>query len=173
MTPNRRAAHSALLAELDDSSSGRMLDPLEYFVETAWRHLAPTGVSWLGFYRWDPAADSLVLAARRDRPACSPIGLHGVCGQSLTLGRTRIVADVGELGSDYVACDARDRSEIVIPAVWGTPGAHPANLVLDLDSFEPAGFDDDDDRALREALARARITPVAQGSACHGPLLPQ
>ncbi|MAC20901.1 MAG: hypothetical protein CMJ23_14705 [Phycisphaerae bacterium] len=172
MSRDRRSAYEALGAELAETRCDSDADPLEHFVDVAWRHLAPTGVSWLGFYRWDPDPGTLVLSARRDRPACSPIGLHGVCGQALRLGRTRIVDDVLELGSDYVACDARDRSEIVIPANQGSSGIHPANLVLDLDSFEPADFGDQDDAGLRVALDLAGLTPISNGLACHGPILP-
>ena len=172
MSRDRRSAYEALGAELTETRFKADADRLERFVDLAWRHLAPTGVSWLGFYRWDPKSGTLLLSARRDRPACSPIGIHGVCGQALRLGRTRIVDDVLELGSDYVACDARDRSEIVVPATRGTLGIHPANLVLDLDSFEPADFSGQDDVGLRIALDLAGLTPISTGSACHGPLLP-
>ena len=171
MTPDRRAAYEGLHAELTETPPEIVADPLERFVDVAWRHLASTGVSWLGFYQWSALSDDLLLAARRDRPACSPIELHEVCGQALRLGQTRIVADVLRLGSDYVACDPRDRSEIVIPAVRGALGIHPANLVLDLDSFEPGDFSEKDDSGLRVALELAGITPVSEGSALHGQLV--
>lgn len=162
MTPERLDAYRRLRGLLDEWRPPESMDlRLEGFVEHAWRQLQPTGVSWLGFYHLDPSdSDAMVLGPRRDRPACSPIGLHGVCGQSLRSGRTRIVADVLELGDRYVACDPRDRSEVVIPLRLESGGPHPADTVLDLDSFEPGGFSDDDDHWLRECLIRAELPPL-------------
>ncbi len=164
-----RAAGVALLESLDAESLPTTLDDrLDAFCELAFAALAPTGVSWLGFYRVTESGDAMTLVACRDRPACSPIGLHGVCGQSLRTGRTRIVADVLDLGADYVACDPRDRSEIVIPLLCpgeSAPPGRPASHVLDLDSFEPGRFSDEDDTLLRAALERAGLTPVRTGSA--------
>ena len=45
--------------------------------DTFWEHLSPTGISWIGFYTIEPGADEMLLGPRRDKPACSPIGLHG------------------------------------------------------------------------------------------------
>jgi putative methionine-R-sulfoxide reductase with GAF domain len=78
----------------------------------------------------------MLLAARRDKPACSPIRLHGVCGQGFLEESVRLVEDVALLGAGYIACDPRDRSEIVVPIYrashrWG---------VLDADSHEVACF---------------------------------
>ncbi len=164
-----RAAGVALLESLDADSLPTSLDErLDAFCERAFAALASTGVSWLGFYRVTESGDAMTLVACRDRPACSPIGLHGVCGQSLRTGRTRIVADVLDLGEDYVACDPRDRSEIVIPLLCpgeSAPPGRPASHVLDLDSFEPGRFSDEDDTLLRAALERAGLTPVRTGSA--------
>ena len=125
------------------------------FIDLAWESLAPTGVSWIGFYRLDPGSETMSLEQCRDRPACSPIGLHGVCGQALRRGRTRIVRDVLELGDDYVACDPRDRAEIVIPL--------RPDRVLDLDSFNVDAFSDVDDRWLRDILALAGFQPIEAG----------
>ena len=112
--------------------------------DALWEALAPRGLSWIGFYLEndehpaDPRTRSgeLLLAARRDKPACSPIGLHGVCGQSFLEESVRLVEDVALLGAGYIACDPRDRSEIVVPVYrngvrWG---------VLDADSHEIACF---------------------------------
>jgi len=168
-----RAAGVALLSTLDRTTLPESLDDrLDAFCEIAFAVLAPTGVCWLGFYRVTDDGEAMTLAACRDRPACSPIGLHGVCGQSLRSGRTRIVPDVLELGDAYVACDPRDRSEIVVPLL--PPGEpprsdHPATLVLDLDSTEVGRFSDDDDEVLREALQRAGLSPVIRGPALLGP----
>lgn len=132
---------------------------MQHFVDHAWDMLSPHGVSWVGFYVPAPgAATEMRLAARRDKPACSPIGVHGACGRCFTSRRTLVVADVAALGENYVACDPRDRSELVIPCFeedgecWG---------VLDLDSFEVGAFSDFDATALHAALAAARLT--------HGP----
>jgi putative methionine-R-sulfoxide reductase with GAF domain len=130
------------------------------FIDLAWEALSPTGVSWIGFYRHDSESDQLLLERCRDRPACSPIGLHGVCGQALRHRRTRIVRDVTELGEDYVACDPRDRAEIVIPL---GPDVGTADRVLDLDSFDLDGFSDVDDRRLRTLLRLAGFTPIEAG----------
>lgn len=126
---------------------------MQVFVDIAWDALHPTGVSWLGFYFG--GAKEMTLGPRRDKPACSPIGLHGVCGQAYTSRRPQVVADVATLGANYVACDPRDRSEVVIPcfksdgSCWG---------VLDLDSFEVGSFDETDVRGLTDALIAAKLT---------------
>lgn len=132
------------------------------FLDLAWEALSPVGVSWIGFYRRDLDADQLLLESCRDRPACSPIGFHGVCGQALRHRRTRIVRDVEDLGEDYVACDPRDRAEIVIPL--GPDGeAEAADRVLDLDSFDLDAFSDVDDHRLRALLSLAGFHPLEAG----------
>lgn len=129
------------------------------FCDAAWKHLAPTGVSWIGFYVHE-GGDELILAARRDKPACSPIGLHGACGRAFLEKRPLIVRDVASLGDGYIACDPRDRSELVIPLLdesgncWG---------VLDVDSHQAGAFDATDVDALGELLKRSDLS--TQG--CH------
>ena len=125
---------------------------LRAVVDLAWDHLADSGVSWLGFYRFRVEDGDMVLDACRDRPACSPIGLHGVCGQSHRSGRSRIVRDVAVLGDAYVACDPRDRSELVIPCHGRDAGGRSFDYVLDLDSTDLGAFSDEDDRRLRAYL---------------------
>lgn len=127
-------------------------------VDLLWSELHASGFSWIGFYLDQPGeADDqrMVLGPCRDKPACSPIGLHGVCGRGLTTMRTWIVRDVRDLGANYIACDPRDRSEIVIPLIdedgncWG---------VLDADSWEIGAFDESDDEGLRAILRAAGLT---------------
>ena len=126
--------------------------------DALWVGLHDRGVSWVGFYLADPDAPEetrLVLGPHRDTLACSPIGLHGVCGQAWLARGTRIVADVRELGDDYVACDPQDRSEIVMPLLdergvcWG---------VLDIDSSDVGEFDESDALGLRQVLGAAGLT---------------
>ena len=123
-------------------------------VDTLWSTLKDTGVSWVGFYLHE-GGDELVLGPRRDKPACSPIGLHGACGQVFTSRRPLVVRDVKDLGDNYIACDPRDRSEVVVPlleadgACWG---------VLDLDSHDVGSFGEDDVAGLVAVLRAARLT---------------
>ncbi|MFQ5429722.1 MAG: GAF domain-containing protein [Phycisphaerae bacterium] len=127
---------------------------MESFVETVWPALRDTGVSWIGFYLHE-SGDALVLGPRRDKPACSPIALHGACGRALTTRRPLVVHDVADLGEEYIACDPRDRSELVIPLFdesgrcWG---------VLDVDSHAVGAFDDTDVAGFQRLLLKAGLT---------------
>ncbi len=141
---------------------------LQEVVDVAWDALANTGVSWIGFYRYRVEQGDLVLEACRDRPACSPIGLHGVCGQAHLSQRTRLVDDVAVLGEDYVACDPADRSEMVVPCRRDLPDGTVDHLVLDLDSTECKAFSDMDDRAIRRYLELVGLSVPHAGSAWIG-----
>ena len=155
---SRYAAAAAEVASLPasaDAGTRRLLA-----VQALWRHLAPTGVSWVGFYL-APAGEpvrELLLDCREPKPACSPIGMHGVCGQAFLGPTVRIVADTRDLGDAYVACDPRDRSEVVLPVSFvGTGGPEG---VLDLDSHEPGRFGPADEQGLRAVLAAAGVRVV-------------
>jgi putative methionine-R-sulfoxide reductase with GAF domain len=127
---------------------------MQVVVDLLWDALADSGVSWVGFYLPD-GDDALVLGPRRDKPACSPIGLHGACGQAFTQRRIMVVRDVADLGDGYIACDPRDRSEVVVP-LFDEAGACWA--VLDLDSHDVGAFDESDAEGLVAVLAAAGLT---------------
>jgi len=154
-TKPRSRDYSGLMAacrSLDGDRATRMAG----LVDVAWEELAAEDVSWLGFYVIDPEDEArMVLGPRRDKPACSPIELHGACGQSYLQRVTLVVPDIAALGKGYIACDPRDVAELVIPVFdnggdcWG---------VLDLDSFSRGAFTTSDADALHECLVAAGLT---------------
>jgi putative methionine-R-sulfoxide reductase with GAF domain len=130
---------------------------MKVVVDALWDALHDKGISWLGFYvdhPTEPDDRRLILGPRRDKPACSPIALHGVCGQTLLGRKVMIVRDVADLGPNYVACDPRDKSEVAIPlldeagACWG---------VFDVDSWDVGAFDERDAAGLAEVLRAAAL----------------
>jgi putative methionine-R-sulfoxide reductase with GAF domain len=129
-----------------------LAERMQAAADALWEHLSPIGVSWVGFYLPEPGGGSLLLGPRRDKPACSPIGLHGVCGRALRERRPVVVEDVRELGGSYIACDPADRSEVAVPLLdaSGRPWA-----VLDLDSREVGFFSQQDAEGLRLVLEAA------------------
>ena len=137
--------------------SGDRAARMQAFVDAAWDAFREVDVSWIGFYLIAEGEQEMRLGARRDKPACSPIGLHGACGKAWRERRTLIVRDVRELGAGYIACDPRDLSELVIPlfdpaipgVCWG---------VLDVDSFSIGAFDEADARGMLEALRAGGLT---------------
>lgn len=124
-------------------------------VDTLWRFLKDHGVSWVGFYTRPGDAEEMVLGPSRDKPACSPIGLHGACGQALLKRRPLIVHDVTNLGMNYVACDPRDMAELVIP-LFDEEGS--CYGVLDLDSLERRAFSEHDMVELRRLMESTGIS---------------
>ena len=102
--------------------------------------------NWAGFYRM--VDGELVLGPFAGRPACIriPLGV-GVCGVAAKSGETQLVEDVHAFPG-HIACDARSRSELVVPIV--RQGAVVS--VIDLDSPDLARFDAEDQAGI-EALA--------------------
>ena len=144
--------YDRLAREAEALRAAPLDERLRRLTDCVWQALAPTGVSWAGIYLPGPDDASLLLGPCRDKPACSPIGLHGVCGLAFRERRSVVVRDVAALGADYVACDPRDRSEVVVPLL------DPAGVctgVLDLDSFEVAAFDAGDAAGLEVMLRSA------------------
>ncbi len=153
--PDRDYAPLRNLLAPDAAASGdARAASMRRFVDAAWPVLHPAGVSWIGFYTKASESQDMILGPCRNKPACSPIGLHGVCGRGWQTRRPIIVRDVKSLGENYVACDPKDRSELVIPlfdqgACWG---------VLDLDSFDTGAFTDHDAHELQRLLLAASLT---------------
>jgi GAF domain-containing protein len=107
---------------------------------------------WTGFYVVDAAkGDELVVGPYQGTLGCLRIGFgRGVCGAAAARGETVVVDDVDAFPG-HIACDSRSRSEIVVP-VRDAAGALIA--VLDVDSTEPAAFDDADRAGLEAIVAR-------------------
>jgi L-methionine (R)-S-oxide reductase len=117
-------------------------------------------LNWVGFYLLKDG--ELVVGPFQGRPACTRIALgRGVCGTAAASGVSQLVPDV-EAFPGHIACDARSRSEVVVPIV--RDGAVVA--VLDLDSPLLARFDDED-RAGLEAVVAAFATAVDWGRAAR------
>lgn len=141
--------------------------------EALWNAFGEKGYSWCGFYLIDHSGGSssdgtprnglstpgtepvMLLAARRPKPACSPIGLEGMCGRSWKEQRPVVVRDVRTIADGgYIACDPKDLSEVVVPLIqggvcWG---------VLDVDSYEVSAFDQRDVEGLLDVVVRAGLS---------------
>jgi L-methionine (R)-S-oxide reductase len=103
--------------------------------------------SWTGFYR--VVEEGLLRVGPFQGPvACVDIPFdRGVCGAAARSGQTHVVADVHAFPG-HVACDPAARSEIVVPL---RDAGGRVFAVLDVDSHQPAAFDDVDRQGL-EAL---------------------
>lgn len=155
--PGRTRDYDAVVERINASALAGAADDIrmQTIVDALWESFSDEGYSWVGFYIADenaPEAQRLVLGPRRDKPACSPIGLHGVCGKGYATRRVVIVRDVLDLGDAYVACDPRDRSEIVVPIF---DAGDRCIGVLDVDSWEIASFDERDAAGLTRVLQAA------------------
>jgi GAF domain-containing protein len=105
---------------------------------------------WTGFYIVDPQrADELVVGPYQGTLGCLRIAFdRGVCGAAARTLQTQIVDDVHAFPG-HIACDARTKSEIVVPVV---DGEGRLLAVLDIDSGEPSTFDAVDAAALESLV---------------------
>lgn len=143
---DRRAAYAQLL-ELQRVMLEGTTDAIAGMATTsallhhAFQHL------WTGFYRVVEPGRLLRVGPYQGTLGCLEIVFgRGVCGTAAAEGRTVVVPDVHAFPG-HITCDARSRSEIVVP-VFGADGALLA--VLDIDSEEPAMFDAVDAEGLEQ-----------------------
>jgi GAF domain-containing protein len=121
-------------------------------------HALPA-VNWVGFYF--VRGDELVLGPFQGKVACVRIALgRGVCGTAAQRRETLVVPDVHAFPG-HIACDAASRSEIVVPLIQNDRLLG----VLDIDSPQPARFDQDDAFGLKAVvdvfLQCSDLTPPA------------
>ncbi|MDB4412507.1 GAF domain-containing protein [Akkermansiaceae bacterium] len=111
-------------------------------------HHEMEGFFWTGFYR--VIDGGLVIGPYQGPVGCLRIAFgKGVCGTAAETGETQVVPDVHAfLG--HIACDARSKSEIVVP-LRNREGELTA--VLDIDSEELRNFDEVDRGYLEEILS--------------------
>jgi L-methionine (R)-S-oxide reductase len=108
------------------------------------------GHLWTGFYRVAEPGRTLRVGPYQGTLGCLEITFgKGVCGTVAATGRTLVVPDV-EAFVGHISCDARSRSEIVVPVF---DGARVLLGVLDIDSTHPASFDAEDQRGLERMMA--------------------
>lgn len=105
------------------------------------------GFLWTGFYRVVTPDKLMRVGPYQGSLGCLEIAFgRGVCGTAAAERRTLIVDDV-EAFPGHISCDARSKSEIVVP-VFGKNSELIA--VFDVDSDEPAAFTGED----RDGLER-------------------
>jgi len=109
------------------------------------------GHLWTGFYRVVEPGQLLRVGPYQGSLGCLDITFgRGVCGNAAEERKTLIVPDV-EKYAGHITCDARARSEIVVP-VLGRHGDLIA--VLDVDSDRLNTFDAEDARGLEQLVSR-------------------
>jgi len=119
------------------------------------------GFLWTGFYQVSEPGRRLVVGPYQGTVGCLTIEFgRGVCGAAAATRRTVVVPDVRDF-PDHIVCDARSRSEIVVP-VFDHDDALIA--VLDIDADHPRAFGDDDAAGLEMLVRRfARAQPGRRG----------
>jgi L-methionine (R)-S-oxide reductase len=129
----------AVLAGIEDSVAA--MATISALIHHGFGHL------WTGFYRVVEPGRLLRVGPYQGTLGCMEIEFgRGVCGTAAAEGKTVIVDDVNEFPG-HIACDARSRSEIVVPVF---NSRRDLIAVLDIDSEQPSTFSEAD----REGLER-------------------
>lgn len=112
------------------------------------------GHLWTGFYNL-VAPELLRVGPYQGTLGCLEIAVgRGVCGAAASTRRTQVVPDVHAFPG-HITCDARSRSEIVVPVL---DARCELIAVFDVDSAEPAAFDERDAEGLEHVLAWFRAS---------------
>ena len=131
----------AVLEGVDDDIAA--MATMSALIHHAFGHL------WTGFYRVVTPGTLLRVGPYQGTLGCLDIQIgRGVCGTAAAERRTVLVPDVSAFPG-HITCDARSRSEIVVP-VLDRSGELLA--VLDVDSTEPAAFDAADQAGLEQIV---------------------
>src|ERR687885_118925 len=142
-----KAEAYAQLQEHAESVLAGVTDPIAIMATVSCLVHHAFGHLWTGFYRVAEPGRLLRVGPYQGTLGCLEIPFgKGVCGAAAAERRTVVVDDVRKFPG-HITCDARARSEIVVPT-FGRGGELIA--VLDVDSERVAAFDDED----REGLER-------------------
>lgn len=108
------------------------------------------GHLWTGFYRVVEPGALLRVGPYQGTLGCLEIRIgRGVCGTAAAERRSLVVPDVLAFPG-HITCDARARSEIVVPVLHA---GGELLAVLDVDSDRLAAFDEDDRLGLERIVA--------------------
>lgn len=159
----RRERYRAAGAQLDELLEAELDEVAAMATFVAVLHQTLQNATWTGFYRV-VAPQLLRIGPYQGPVGCLEIDFaRGVCGAAARERRSQLVADVHRFPG-HIACDPRSRSEVVVP-VFDSDGALAA--VLDLDSHEPAAFDELDVAEL-EALV-GKLAPHLGSKSARAP----
>jgi GAF domain-containing protein len=135
------AAFEQIMGDIDDPVAGMAT------ITTLLHHAF--GFYWTGIYR-DVSPTLLRVGPYQGTLGCLEISLgRGVCGTAAAERRTVVVPDVLKFPG-HITCDARSRSEIVVP-VFDAAGELLA--VLDIDSDRANTFDAEDQAGLEQIVS--------------------
>jgi GAF domain-containing protein len=108
------------------------------------------GFLWTGFYRVVEPGALLRVGPYQGSLGCLDIQFgRGVCGRVAASGKTMIVPDV-QAFADHITCDARSRSEIVVPV---HNRRNDLVAVLDIDSEKIDSFGTEDQEGLERLVS--------------------
>lgn len=146
----KREAYEQLAGHVDAVLAGIDDEIAEMATVSALVHNA-FGFLWTGFYRVVEPGKLMRVGPYQGTLGCLEIAFgRGVCGTAAAEKKTVIVRDVNEF-ADHIACDARSRSEIVLPV---TNANGHLIAVFDVDSESVGTFDSEDEDGLSAILAR-------------------
>ena len=107
------------------------------------------GFLWTGFYRVVTPGKLMRVGPYQGSLGCLEIAFgKGVCGTAAAEKRTIIVDDVDQFPG-HISCDARSKSEIVVPVF---NGGGELIAVFDVDSEQRAEFSGDDQAGLERIV---------------------
>jgi len=136
-----RSQTDAVLEGIDDPVAA--MATISSMIHNAFGHL------WTGFYRVVEPDRLLRVGPYQGTLGCLEIEFgRGVCGTAAAQGKTVIVDDVDKFPG-HIACDARSRSEIVVPVFDRNK---KLIAVLGIDSEETATFTEEDRDGLEKLM---------------------
>ena len=136
-----RSQTDAVLEGIDDPVAA--MATISALIHNAFRHL------WTGFYRVAEPGRLLRIGPYQGTLGCMEIEFgKGVCGAAAASGQTVVVDDVMAFPG-HITCDARSRSEIVVPVF---DKRKKLIAVLDIDSDQPGTFSEQDREGLENVV---------------------
>lgn len=146
----RPAAYTELDAHLDAVLEG-IHDRIAIMATLAAVLHHAFGFLWTGFYQVLEPGRRLIVGPYQGTLGCLTIDVgRGVCGRAAATGRTIVVPDVRAF-PDHIVCDARSRSEIVVPVF---DEARTLIAVLDIDADTVGAFGEADVAGLERLMNR-------------------